>query len=215
MGAKQGVGNIVGTITQRLLVNSWVDPDEVSPMLPSGIRPHVGTNGGVVAGCCMIEIAHARPWPAPRLVGICLRAAAHRISVEVGPVYQPTLAVFVPIRHTNSRPAILAGGRVDVSEAAEGTDRFGITATAALSGKAAVECEVADIVIGTALGLSPGRRSTQLEAVEMFPAQAAAQLVELELLDSAFLSSFHSAVEAETLLMEDVDVTWKPSKRPA
>ena len=236
MAAKQGVGDIVGTITQRLLVNSWVDPDEVSPLLPSGTRPHVGTNGGVVAGCCMIEIAHARPWPAPRLVGVSLRAAAHRISVEVGPVEQPTLAVYVPIRHTDSRPAILAGGRVfpgvhvsaridiasdeqmlswDVSEADESADRFGIKATAARDGKAAVDCEVADIVIGTTLGLSPGRRPTQLEAVEMFPARSAAQLVELELLDSAFLSSFHSAVQAETLLMTDVDITWKRSQRPA
>lgn len=236
MSAERGVGSIVGTITRRLLVNSWVDPDEVSPILPAGLRPHVGTNGGVVAGCCMIEIAHARPWPTPRFVGVPLRAAAHRISVEVGPVGQPTLAVFVPVRHTDSRPAILAGGRVfpgvhvparigiarddqvlswDVSEAAESVHRFGITATASLHGEAAVNSEVANIVIGTTLGLSPGRQVAQLEAVEMFPARSVAQLVELKVLESAFLSSFHSAVEAETLLMTDVDVTWKRSQLPA
>lgn len=140
----------------------------------------------------MIEIAHARPWPAPPLIGVSLRAAAHRISVEVGPVEQPTLAVYVPVRHTDSRPAILAGGRVFP----------GVHVPAR-------------IVIGTTLGLSPGRQPTQLEAVEMFPAQSEAQLVELELLESAFLSSFHSAVQAETLLMTDVDVTWQRSQHPA
>lgn len=235
MSAERGVGSIVGTITQRLLVNSWVDPDEVSPILPAGLRPHVGTNG-VVAGCCMIEIAHVRPWPTPRFVGVSLRAAAHRISVEVGPVGRPTLAVYVPVRHTDSRPAILAGGRVlpgvhaparidierddqvlswDVSEAAENVDRFGINATASLHGEAAVNSEVADIVIGTTLGLSPGRHLAQLEAVEMFPARSVVRLVELKVLESAFLSSFHSAVEAETLLMTDVDVTWTRSQLPA
>ena len=233
MGAERSVGDIVGTITQRLLVNSWVDPDEVSPLLPPGLRPHVGANGGVVAGCCMIEIAAARPWPMPRLVGVALRAAAHRISVEVGPVEQPTLAVYVPVRHTDSRPAILAGGRVfpgvhvparidiargdqtiawTVADEAESGGRFGISATASLDGAAAVDSEVADIVIGTTLGLSPGRRQTRLEAVEMFPARTAAQLVELKMLDSAFLNSFRSAVAAETLLMTDVDVTWQRSQ---
>lgn len=236
MDAAQGVGNIVGTITQRLLVNAWVDPDEVSAMLPPGLRPHVGSTGGVVAGCCMIEIAHARPWPAPRPIGVSLRAAAHRISIEVGPVEEPKLAVYVPVRHTDSRPAILAGGRVfpgvhvpariniarndqtlswDVSEVAGSVDRFGINAAAARNGPIAMGCEVADIVIGTTLGLSPGRRPTQLEAVEMLPARSEAQLVELELLESAFLSSFSSAVPAETLLMTDVDVTWQRSHHPA
>lgn len=76
-----------------------------------------------------------------------------------------------------------------------------------------MDSEVADIVIGTSLGLSPGRRQNRIEAVEMIPARTAARLVELEMLDSEFLNSFHSAIPAETLLMTDVDVTWKRSRR--
>lgn len=57
---------MVGTIRHRLLVNSWLDPDEISPLLPEGIRPHVGANGGVVAGCCLIEIAAQRLSPGKR-----------------------------------------------------------------------------------------------------------------------------------------------------
>lgn len=34
------------------------------------------------------------------------------LAGKVGPAEQPTLAVYVPVRHTDSRPAILAGGRV-------------------------------------------------------------------------------------------------------
>jgi hypothetical protein len=56
-------GDIVGKIKRRLLVNTWVDPDEAARHLPDGVRPHLGTNGGVVVGCCMIEIESARPWP--------------------------------------------------------------------------------------------------------------------------------------------------------
>lgn len=82
-------GDVVGHIRRRLLLNEWVDPDEVKAHLPTGIRPHVGSNGGVVVGCCMIEIDSARPWPLPRSVGVGIRAAAHRISVEVGSEHQP------------------------------------------------------------------------------------------------------------------------------
>lgn len=205
-----------------------------STLVSNELRPHVGTNGGVVTGCCMIEIEAARPWPLPRIAGMTLRAAAHRISVEVGPPEQPTLAVYVPVRHTDSRPALLAGGRVfpgvhvlahvdvtaddntldwTVANTAANGDRFGIKAAASLTGADAVGSEVADIVIGTTLGLSPGRRPNRIEAVDMCPARTTAQIVELSTLDSEFLSSFHSAVGAETLLMSDVDVTWKRNKR--
>ncbi len=103
----------------------------------------------------------------------------------------------------------------DVADASEGDDQFGITATASLQGGAAANSEVADIVIGTTLGLSPKRRAEELEAVDMLPAQSAAKSVELHVLESNFLSSFRSAVEADTLLMTEIDVTWKRSQLPA
>ena len=100
------VGDIVGTIRRRLLVNSWADPAEVSEHLPEGMSPHLGRDGGVVVGCCMIEISNIRPWPLHGALGVDVRAAAHRISVEVGPKHSPTLAVYVrgetPTRHSRS-----------------------------------------------------------------------------------------------------------------
>lgn len=224
------VGDILGTIRRRLLVNSWVDPDEVLPLLPAGVRPHVGSNGGVVVGCCMIEIEAARPWPLVRRAGVAIRAAAHRISVEVGPVESPTTAVWVPVRQTDSRPAVFAGGRIfpgvhvatqivvsdddhtlswSVGEGPGSEERFDIAAVVSLDGAVARESEVADIVIGTTLGLSPGRRQGRVEAVEMCPVRTEARLVELTKLNSIFLNSFASGVEAESLLMTNVDVAWR------
>lgn len=229
------VGDIVGRIRRRLLVNQWVDPDEVLAHLPDGVRPHVGSNGGVVVGCCMIEIESARPSPLPSKVGISIRAAAHRISVEVGAADSPTLAVWVPVRHTDSRVAVLTGGRVfpgvhaaaDVNVqsdarllswtlacAAHPAGDFDMNARARTDRTSGEPSEVADIVIGTALGLSPGRRSGEIEAVEMHPLDNRSCTIEVEHLASDFMSSFHSAAPAESLLMTDVDVIWHPADSP-
>ncbi len=107
-----GIGDLVGTIRHRLLVNRWVDPAEVEPMLPEGVRPRLGSNGGVVVGCCLIAIDSIRPWPVPAVLGTSVKAAAHRISVETGPKSNPANAVYVPLRHTDSRTTVAAGGRI-------------------------------------------------------------------------------------------------------
>lgn len=226
---------MIGRIRRRLLVNEWADPAEVLPHLPRGMRPHVGSNGGVVVGCCMIEIESARPWPFPSRFGVGIRAAAHRISVEVGPKHQPTLAVWVPVRHTDSKAAVLAGGRVfpgvhataDVAIRADArflrwtisggpheSGAFDIEACARVERTNDASSEVADIVIGTALGLSPGRQAGEIEAIEMNPSHCRSRIVELANLESDFMSGFTSAMPAETLLMNDVDVTWHPVKAP-
>ena len=230
------MGDIVGTIRRRLLVNSWVDPAEVAPLLPDRVRPHLGTTGGVVVGCCMIEIESARPWPVPRRLGVNIRAAAHRISVEIGPSDAPMLAVYVPVRHTDSKPAVLAGGRVfpgvheqstvvlssdatelswKVTSRAGGSDGFDIAASVSLEHATAARSEVADIVVGTVLGLSPGRRVDGVEAVEMRVRHTHAEIVELTNLESDFLEGFSTGVPADSLLMTDVDVTWRPDRRTA
>ena len=224
------VGDIIGTIQRRLLVNSWVDPDEVARHLPAGLRPHVGSTGGVIVGCCMIEIADIRPWPLPAVVGVNVRAAAHRISIEVGPEDSPTMAVYVPGRNTDSKMAILAGGRVfpgvhkqshvDVVDTPDelgwsirndstADSTFDIVANADLSNAAPATSEVADIVIGTTLGLSPGHRPDDLEAVQMLTASSDAKIVALPNLESSFIGGFSSAVETDTLLMSNVDVIWR------
>lgn len=181
----------------------------------------------------MIEIDAARPWPLPPFAGVSIRAAAHRISVEVGAEHQPTRAVWVPARHTDSRVAVIAGGRLfpgvhatadvtidenndsltwSVTSAARPSGTFDIEARASLDRIDNTTSEVADIVIGTALGLSPGRRPDQIETVEMNPRNRRYSVVELIELKSDFMSGFSSAVPAEALLMNDVDVTWHPMK---
>ena len=55
---------MLATSSERFGVDSWVnslvDPDEVAGHLPAGLRPHVGSTGGTIVGCCMIEIADIR-----------------------------------------------------------------------------------------------------------------------------------------------------------
>ena len=230
------LGDVVGTVRRRLLVNTWVDPAEVAPLLPDGVRPHIGSTGGVIAGCCMIEIDSARPWPMPQRVGFAIRAAAHRISVDVGPASAPTRAVYVPGRTTDSRMAVLAGGRAfpgvhlpsDVSVRADQheldwsawsdtreAEGFDIAATATTGGAVASDSEVADIVVGTVLGLSPGHRPGRIEAVEMHLADQRVRAVDLTNLESRFLQRFTTAVPAESLLMTDTDVVWRPGRSGA
>src|SRR3954452_11966124 len=89
-----------GVIRSRLLVNAVVDPAEAARRLPAGLRPHV-VGGGTVVGCCLLDIAAIRPAPLPAVVGMSLRAAAHRISVEWDDsVGGTSVGVYVPLRLT-------------------------------------------------------------------------------------------------------------------
>jgi hypothetical protein len=100
-----------GTITSRLLVNATVDPDEAAARLPLGLRPHV-TPDGTVVGCCLLDIADIRPAGFATATGRHLRAAAHRMSVEWETRAGDTITgVYVLVRHTDSRLAVLLGGR--------------------------------------------------------------------------------------------------------
>lgn len=247
------IGDVIGHIQRRLLVNSLADPAEVATRLPTGLRPHVGANGGTIVGCCMIEIDAARPWPMPSAVGISIRAAAHRISVDVDHDDKDSVGVFVPGRQTDSTMAIFAGGRlfpgvheratIDITNNAwrlswdvtTRTTAFDIQAIAHYDGPTARACadtadadkadradahrvdisasaigtEIADIVLGTTLGLSPGRAATTVDRVQMVTSHQRANLVTVSTLRSAFIDSFSSAVPAPALLMTDVDVVWK------
>ncbi|MEQ1737577.1 MAG: hypothetical protein ABL886_14380, partial [Rhodoglobus sp.] len=68
--------------------------------------------GSAVAGVCLIRLAHLRPnWLHAR-IGWGAENAAHRIAVEWdGPAGIQT-GVYIPQRHSSSRLAVLAGGRV-------------------------------------------------------------------------------------------------------
>ena len=233
----RSLGNIVGVIRHRLLVNRLADPAEVASRLPSGVRPHVTASGGVIVGCCLIRIDSTRPWPVPKMFGSTLRAAAHRISVETGSEDSPTRAVYVPCRHTDSALPVMVGGRIfpGVHQRAEidvaqtdrslawsvrgrgptpvdgGIDRFDIAVEADVTTETKATSDIAEIVVGTVLGLSPKRSHGSLEGADMCLADLSAQRVELRTIESDFLDSFETAVPAESFLMTDVDVTWRRS----
>ena len=224
------VGAVEGRIRRRLLVNALVDPDEVTARLPNGLRPHV-VEGGTVVGCCLLDLEHVRPAWAPGVVGVGLRAAAHRVSVEWRGTGgdRPTVGVYVPLRHTDSRLAVLAGGRafpgvhrrahIDLLETAtslawnvDAPGRGGCALNVVASATAGPEADLGPVgraCIDASAGLSPAR-DDDLEGVVMTPAHRRARRVDVEFLDSAFITAFASATPAPSYLMADVDVTWVP-----
>jgi hypothetical protein len=225
---------IRGTIRRRLLVNVVVDPDEAAHRLPAGLRPHV-TGDGTVVGCCLLEIEHVRPTGIPAVLGTGLRAAAHRISAEWDDQSGTTAGVYVPLRHTDSRPARALGGRwfpgvhrpasIQIAgderdlcwsvEPRDGARGFAIRVEASLpSTEAAEPCEpIGGSCLAAAVGLSPDHHGV-LEAARMEPEHRAALRVEVEDLHSQFLTGFKSARPAPSYLVRDVRVTWTPAPAP-
>lgn len=232
---RTGGAAIRGTLRSRLLINSVVDPDEVRPLLPAGLRPHV-VGDGTVVGCCLLDIAQVRPRPLPAAFGTGLRAIAHRISVEWdGPTGGTEVGVYVPTRHTDSRAAIVAGGRwfPGVHRAAEielvdhghqlewsvaPTDRvtpFGLTvvvSTATVSASPPLET-IGATCLGAAIGLSPDHHGA-LEAARMHPAHRRAAPAQIDQLESQFLAQFTTATPAPSYLMRGVDVVWTREPAP-
>lgn len=98
-------------IAQRVLVNYRVDREVAQSLLPRGLRPQL-IAGYAVAGVCLIHLTAFRPaWFAPA-IGHRSRNAAHRIAVEWDTADGPATGVYIPRRHSSSRLARLAGGRV-------------------------------------------------------------------------------------------------------
>jgi hypothetical protein len=105
------IPRMAATIERRLLVNYRVDAAVIADLLPDGLRPQI-VNESAVAGVCLIRLGAFRPmWVAPK-IGHRSESAAHRVAVEWdGPDGLQT-GVFIPRRHTASRLAQAAGGRV-------------------------------------------------------------------------------------------------------
>jgi hypothetical protein len=233
-GRATGDGRTIrGTIRRRLLLNAVVDPDEAADRLPAGLRPHV-TERGTVVGCCLLEIERIRPARGPAAFGFTLRAAAHRISAEWDDGSgAPTVGVYVPVRHTDSRAAAILGGRwfpgvhrratVDISQGPDqsrwlvgdrhGADGFGIGVAVSVAdeGPPAASCDpVGATCLAATIGLSPDHRG-ELEGARMEPDHRLAHQVTIEALDSAFLAGFATARPSPSYLMRDVGVTWTPA----
>jgi uncharacterized protein YqjF (DUF2071 family) len=231
----RGVVSIQGTLRSRLLINKLVDPDEVTAHLPAGVRPHV-TSGSTIVGCCLLDIAAVRPAPLPATFGLRLRAVAHRFSVEWEDECGLTeVGVYVPTRHTDSRSAVLAGGRwfpgahrnarielIDDGQRldwhvapTDHTKQYGLTISAstnAVSSSMTAE-PIGAICVGASIGVSPDHHGV-LEAARMTPNHRLAQLVHVDDLQSEFLTQFTTAEPAPSYLMRDVDVVWTRERAP-
>lgn len=102
---------MAATIERRLLVNYRVDPNAAEALLPDGLRPQL-VNGSAVAGVCLIRLSDFRPtWFSPK-AGHRSASAAHRIAVEWDGPDGLRTGVYIPRRHSASRLAQIAGGRV-------------------------------------------------------------------------------------------------------
>ncbi|PZU48823.1 MAG: hypothetical protein DI566_03050 [Microbacterium sp.] len=102
---------MAGVIERRLLISYRLDPGVARSVLPSGLRPQL-VDGSAVAGVCMIRLGALRPAWVPAGLGLRMENAAHRIAVEWDAADGPRTGVFIPMRHSASRLAVAAGGRV-------------------------------------------------------------------------------------------------------
>jgi hypothetical protein len=104
---------MAATVERRLLLNYQVDPAVVTPLLPAPLRPRL-VGGAAVAGICFIRLSQLRPAGLPAMVGVRTENAAHRIAVSWDdPAGEPPrTGVFIPRRHSASRPTVWFGGRL-------------------------------------------------------------------------------------------------------
>ena len=102
---------MAATIERRLLVNYRVDPEVIAPLLPAGLRPQL-VRGSAVAGVCLIRLGQFRPRGVTPRIGHRSESAAHRIAVAWDGPDGPRTGVYIPRRHSASRLAQIAGGRV-------------------------------------------------------------------------------------------------------
>lgn len=141
----------------------------------------------------------------------------------------------MPTRHTDSRSAVLAGGRwfpgvhgpakiklIDDGHRlywhvapTDQTKQYGLTISASTEavGSSMPSEPIASICVGAAIGLSLDHHGV-LEAARMTPNHRRAQLVQVDDLQSEFLAQFTTAAPAQSYLMRDVDVVWTQERVP-
>jgi hypothetical protein len=181
---------MAGEIERRLLVNYRVDPSALSGLLPSHLRPQL-VEGRAVAGICLIRLGSLRPKGLPASFGLTTENAAHRIAVEWDTQEGTRTGVFIPRRDSSSRLTVLLGGRAfpgvhshasfdvveteDLLHVAFRSDDGGaaVDVTAVVeptlrdSGLFADADEASRFFEQGALGFSPGRDPSQLEAIRL------------------------------------------------
>jgi hypothetical protein len=100
-----------GVIDRRILINYRIRPGAAASILPRPFRPKI-VGGYAIGGVCLIRLAHIRPRPVPRILGLDSENAAHRIAVEWDHNGELREGVFISRRDTSSRINELVGGRL-------------------------------------------------------------------------------------------------------
>lgn len=154
------IPRLASTVERRLLVNYRVDPDVAQTLLPAHLRPQL-VDGSAVAGICLIRLAHVRPaWVSARM-GWGGENAAHRIAVEWDTPDGVRTGVYIPMRHTASRLAVLAGGRIF-----PGTHTLAKITSQETQGRVAVSLDSPDAHVRAVVELSPSISGTLFDTVE-------------------------------------------------
>ena len=102
-----------GVIARRTLLNYWIEPKVVRPLVPAALELAT-VDGLAVAGTCLIRLEHLRPKGVPSAVGISSENMAHRIAIRYRPNGGDELrdGVFIWRRQTDRGMVTLLGGRL-------------------------------------------------------------------------------------------------------
>lgn len=221
---------------RRLLLSYRVDPDVAAQLLPAPFRPQL-VRGSAVGGLCLIRLEGLRPgWVTPE-VGASSEAVAHRFAVEWDEAGVTKQGVYVAQRHSSSRIASLAGGRLfpGIQQRARITaeDSGSRSRVRVMAGSAAAEADIEDIegstdaaawssgLFDTAqqasdfyrageVGWSP-RRDGGVEAVSLAAERWIARPGRVHAVSSAFFTALPagSASFDSALVMRDLAVAWR------
>jgi hypothetical protein len=221
---------LAATIERRLLVNYRVDPGVARALLPEGLRPQL-VDGSAVAGICLLRLGDLRPaWFAPR-IGWGAENAAHRVAVEWDDADGVRTGVYIPERHTASRLAVVAGGRVFPGrhrharfDSVETPDRIRVSlespATRVHADVRTTDdwssslfptlADASAFFRNGSVGWSPALDGRGLEGIRLATDSWAVRAAEPTSVESSFFDSLPagSAVLDDVLLMRDVPVTW-------
>lgn len=213
---------MIGVVRRRLLLSSWVDPDEAAGVLPAALRPHI-IGERTVVGCCVLELESVRPAGVPARFGRTVTAMAHRVAAEWDGVSGPMTGVFVPVRYTGSTLASLVGGRLVPGvqhrvpfrsswdgERLEHLVDAGLRSVkvSVVDGPTSADAPGPDVCLAATLGLSPSLGGGALDAIDMRLSGWTVRPMSIVDLESPFLEQFTTAGKVSAHLMEGATARW-------
>jgi uncharacterized protein YqjF (DUF2071 family) len=99
-----------GVIARRTLLNFWVDPEVLRPLVPAPLELDLRDGMGV-AGICLIRLEHLRPRHTPSAVGLSSENMAHRVAIKYPSDEGMEPGVFIWRRETDRALVSALGGR--------------------------------------------------------------------------------------------------------